>query len=352
MRRPVVAWLGAGWLAACGAPAGPAAVPPAVTATGGGAAAARDAGGGAVVAPFGGAASSGAAAAAVAPATLDELDPALLGEGGAARDVEPALARAAEALAGGQWDRAAQAARAALAVDADEPRAIAALARALGALGRWDGAHAALAQTTDVADSRAAAAAELWQLRGRASYRLGDTARALDELARAAALRKDDAATWNLIGVVRLDRSEPAEAIQALELARSHAPGSVAIATNLGSAYRRAASLVTGDDADALYRKAERSYLAALGAALGRGRGDAAAYLGLGLLYLDAPRLPGIDAVERLRRAVEHLAEVDPRQLDGVDATEVARYLAEARRALEAARREAERGRGGRAGAP
>jgi tetratricopeptide (TPR) repeat protein len=238
------------------------------------------------------------------------------------------------------------AARAALAVDADEPRAVAVLARALGHKGWWESAHEALAQATSVAASRSAASAELWQLRGWASYRLGDTGRALSELEASVKLRKDDALTWNLIGVVRLDRSEPLEAIKALENARSHAPESVGVATNLGSAYRRAASLASGAEADELLRKAEKSYLAALGTGLGRGHGFAAAYLGLGLLYLDAPAFPGLDDVERLRRAIEYLGEIEGKDVEGVTRADIGRYLTDARRELEQARREVERDKG------
>ncbi|MCB9563407.1 MAG: hypothetical protein H6708_23655 [Kofleriaceae bacterium] len=297
-------------------------------------------GGGAGGVPAAGDGGNGGDGGAPARITLDEMDPSLLGDDRRDIGIEPAIERATTALAAAQWDRAVTAARAALAIDADEPAALAALARGLAGKGWFDAAHEALSQATGQAGSRAEASADLWYLQGWTSHRLGETERALGELDHAVKQRKDDPATWNLIGVVHLDRAEARDAIKALEIARSHAADSVGIAINLGSAYRRAAAeAVEASEAQELWRKAEKSYRAALAAGLGRGRGFAAAYLGLGLLYLDAEGYPDLDDVERLRRAVDNLEEIQDMDVPGVDRATVATYLGDARRLLDRARR-------------
>ena len=59
----------------------------------------------------------------------------------------------------------------------------------------------------------------------------------------------------------------------------------------------------------------------------------------LGLLYLDAEGYPDLDDVERLRRAVDNLEEIQDMDVPGVDRATVATYLGDARRLLDRARR-------------
>lgn len=280
------------------------------------------------------------------PLNLDEIDPALLGDTAHQAGLEPVLARAKAAVAARQWDKAIAQARAALALDPEEPRAVAALVRALIGKEWWDSARIALAGL-DEAKTKLAAAGELWYLAGWTSARLDEPDRALLELARAVKLRKDDAAAWNLMGVVHLDRGAVSEAVGALETARTHDGDSIAIMTNLGSAYRRHARTAEGAERDELLRKAEQSYQSAIRGGIGRASGGyAPAYLGLGLLYLDARTFPGLDDVARLQAAVANLTEADATADADVDTALIDRDLSQARRDLERARREADKARG------
>lgn len=280
------------------------------------------------------------------PLILDEIDPALLGDGGHQAGLEPVVARAKVALAARQWDKAIAQARAALAIDPEEPRAVAALVRALIGKSWWDSARIALAGLDDP-KRKLSTDGELWYLAGWTSAHLGEPDRALTELGKAVKLRKDDAAAWNLMGVVHLERAEIPEAVTALENARTHAADSIAVLTNLGSAYRRQARTAEGDERDELLRRAETSYQSAIRGGIGRASGGyAPAYLGLGLLYLDARTFPGLDDVQRLQAAVTNLTESDAAADGDVDPALIDRDLSQARRDLERARREADKTRG------
>lgn len=277
---------------------------------------------------------------------LEEIDPALLGDAGQHAGIEPVLARAKAALSARQWDKAIAQARAALALDPDEPRGVAALVRGLIGKAWWDSARVALG-VLDEPKRKLAADGELWYLAGWTSAHLGDAERALTELGKAVKLRKDDAAAWNLMGVVHLQRHEIADAVSALENARTHDGDSIAILTNLGSAYRRQAGALEGDERSDLLRKAEQSYQSAIRGGIGRASGGyAPAYLGLGLLYLDARTFPGLDDVQRLQAAVANLTESEATADDDVDIAAIDKDLSQARRDLERARRAADKTRG------
>ncbi len=274
---------------------------------------------------------------------LDEIDPALLGETGHQAGLEPAIARTATALEARQWDKAIAQARAALALDPDEPRAVAALVRALIGKEWWDSARVALAGLDD-ANSKIAASGELWYLAGWTSAHLDDPDRALTELGKAVRQRKDDAAAWNLMGVVYLERGEITDAITALKNAQSHAPDSIAIMTNLGSAIRRQANTVEGEERDKLLVAAESSYQSAIRGGISRATGGyAPAYLGLGLLYLDARAFPGMDDVARLQAALDNLGLAEGVADGDVDAALIDRDKSQAKRDLDRARRAADK---------
>lgn len=277
---------------------------------------------------------------------LDDIDPALLGESARQAGLEPAIGRAQAALDARQWDKAIAQARGALALDPDEPRAVAALVRALIGKAWWDSARVALAGLDD-AKRRIAGSGELWYLAGWTSAHLGDSDRALVELGKAVKLRKDDAAAWNLMGVVHLERAEVTQAVTALENARTHDPDSIAIMTNLGSAYRRHAITVDGADRDELLRKAEQSYQSAIRGGVSRPKGGyAPAYLGLGLLYLDARPFPGMDDVARLQAALDNLQQAEDTADGDVDPVLIDRDRSQAKRDLDRARRAADKARG------
>ena len=110
-----------------------------------------------------------------------------------------------------------------------EPRLL--LARALGALGRWEEAHAVMAQTTAVFPDRA----ELWAWQGRCAQAQGDLDAARTAWLHAAQLAPNDPDIMNNLGVLLRSCGRNNEAAAAYRAALAHAPESAVIHSNLGN---------------------------------------------------------------------------------------------------------------------
>lgn len=259
--------------------------------------------------------------------------------------VAPRVAAARSALDDGHLERAIAGALSALSIDASDPGAAEILAEAYYRKG-WTSKAARILEVA-TAGAGGKRDARLWMLRGLVLERTGAP---LDEVAaaysRATVLKPNYARAWNNLGVIQLRQGQTGDAISALETATSIDAGSASALVNLGSAYRRHAADggLRRSNRDELLRKAERAYRAAIAV----DEDALAAYLDLGVLYLDAQPFPGLADDARLQAALRYLREYKQRggHESGADGApiDVDEYLGAAQRQLDALGRSRKRG--------
>lgn len=259
--------------------------------------------------------------------------------------VAPRVAAARAALDAGDLERAIAGALSALSIDAGDADAAEVLAEAYYRKG-WTGKAERI---LEVATAGAAGKrdARLWMLRGLVLERTGaPLPQVAAAYSRATVLKPNYARAWNNLGVIQLRQGQTGDAISALETATSIDAGSASALINLGSAYRRHAADggLRHSQRDELLRKAERSYRAAIAV----DEDAIAAYLDLGVLYLDAQPFPGLADDARLQAALRYLREYKQRggHANGADGApiDVDEYLGAAQRQLDALGRSRKRG--------
>ncbi len=259
--------------------------------------------------------------------------------------VAPRVTAARSSLDGGDLERAVAGALSALSIDAGNADAAEILAEAYYRKG-WTSKAARILEVA-TAGAEGKRDARLWMLRGlvleRTGAPLSDVAAAYN---RATVLKPNYARAWNNLGVVQLRQGQTGDAISALETATSIDAGSASALINLGSAYRRHAADggLRRSNRDELLRKAERAYRAAIAV----DEDALAAYLDLGVLYLDAQPFPGLADDARLQAALRYLREYKQRggHASGADGApiDVDEYLGAAQRQLDALGRSRKRG--------
>lgn len=247
--------------------------------------------------------------------------------------IAPRLAAARGALGTGDLERAISEARRALDLQTDHVGALTLLAEAYYRKAWYPKALRILRQSAGYAGAKDDA--RLWMLLGLVLDRT--EAPFADRLAayeRATKIKPNYAKAWNNLGVVHLHMQQYAGAIAALETAVSIDPDSAAAFVNLATAYRRQAfeAQTAAGKRTELLRKAERGYRTAIAL----DEDQAAGYLDLGLLYLDADAFPGMSPEQRLQAAVRYLREYKQRR-SGATAggPDVDAYLQAAQRQLD-----------------
>jgi tetratricopeptide (TPR) repeat protein len=225
--------------------------------------------------------------------------------------ITPRLAAARQALASGDIERAINEARRALDLQTDHAEALGVLAEAFYRKGWYPKALRILRRGTTLATGKSDA--RLWMLLGIVLDRTGaPPAERLEAYERATKFKPNYAKAWNNLGVIHIKMSQYANAMAALETAVSIDPDSAAAFTNLATAYRRHAfdaSTAAATRVEFL-RKSERAYRTAIAL----DEEQVAAYLDLGLLYLDTDSFPGMTPEQRLQAAVRYLREYKQRR--------------------------------------
>jgi tetratricopeptide (TPR) repeat protein len=244
---------------------------------------------------------------------------------GLAADREGSLAKARLEIRGKRYEQAIVEAKRSLSFDERFVPAMVVLARAYYELKKLELAQSIL----DVARKNDDKNADVYQLLGFILLARDDKAAATDAFRRATDARPNFAEAWNNLAVQYLAAKNYEEAKRAGERAVSVVPAFAEAHVNLGSALRG-----LGDVGGA-----EKEYRMALSL-----RDLPNAHFDLGILYLDAQQVAGVDTLERLDRAVVELTRYKQRmgarlaKDDPVDS-----YIEDARKATERERKRLER---------
>jgi tetratricopeptide (TPR) repeat protein len=207
---------------------------------------------------------------------------------GLAADREGSLAKARLEIRGKRYEQAIVEAKRSLSFDERFVPAMVVLARAYYELKKLELAQSIL----DVARKNDDKNADVYQLLGFILLARDDKAAATDAFRRATDARPNFAEAWNNLAVQYLAAKNYEEAKRAGERAVSVVPAFAEAHVNLGSALRG-----LGDVGGA-----EKEYRMALSL-----RDLPNAHFDLGILYLDAQQVAGVDTLERLDRAVVEL---------------------------------------------
>ena len=259
------------------------------------------------------------------------------------------ISAAEAAMRAGQYATAEQEARAALAIDETSVAAMAILAKTYYMQGKTERADFVLDRAKDAAAKVApdnATQARLAKLRGLVDLKLVPPKKdeAIAAFQRATELDDGDATTWHDLGTLLVDKKDFVGAIPALEKATKINPRFTRALVSLGAAYRGASLAKVGEEG-----KAERDQLllkakAQFDEALKVDPALSIAHYNLGILYLDADSFPGVDTLQRLAVAAQHLSQYQ--QLEGARLPKdspVAGYIEEAKKATEKENKRIER---------
>jgi pentatricopeptide repeat protein len=257
------------------------------------------------------------------PAATSEApaDPAA-GQPRKRRQPPPAVIPTAETQAAeqsyraGRYDAAVTQAKAALNKNERYTPAMLVMAKAYFKLGKteWMRKLWEMMQANGASDAEKS---EIYQLLAFLEVQQQNVPGAIELFKKAADAKPDNAVIWNNLGAQYLTAKNYKDAAPALEKATQLQPGFSKAFLNLGSAYR---GLKDYDRAEASYQHALQVF-----------PNYADAVFNLGILYLDADKMPNLDTIARLNKAISYFQKYKQMMGGSLTSTDPADvYLAEA----------------------
>lgn len=256
-----------------------------------------------------------------APAAEAPADPAA-GQPRKRRQPPPAVIPTAETQAAeqsykaGRYEAAVTQAKAALNKNERYTPAMLVMAKAYFKLGKteWMRKLWEMMQANGASDAERS---EIYQLLAFLEVQQQNVPGAIELFKKAAGAKPDNAVIWNNLGAQYLAAKNYKDAAPALEKATQLQPGFSKAFLNLGSAYRGLKD----------YERAQASYQQALQVF----PNYADAVFNLGILYLDADKMPNLDTIARLNKAISYFQKYKQMMGGSLSPTDPADvYLAEA----------------------